>query len=100
MKIPVVLRDDYTMYLELHDAALWFHTDVHKWSQEIKKKYLEDLNLLQYLTNVPLLALVEEENTKLAKFGNLTGWEVLKPIEVNKQKYLIFIYTRSKKWVD
>jgi hypothetical protein len=53
------------MYLELHDAALWFHTDVHKWSQEVKKKYLEDLDLLQYLTNVPLLALVEEENTKL-----------------------------------
>ncbi len=96
MKVPVVLRDDYTMYLELHDAALWFHTDVHKWSQEIKKKYLEDLNLLQYLTNVPLLALVEEENTKLAKFGSVTGWEVLKPIEVNYKKYTIFI--RSKTW--
>ncbi len=94
MKVPVVLRDDYTMYLELHDAALWFHTDVHKWSQEIKKKYLEDLNLIQYLTNVPLLALVEEENTKLAKFGSLTGWEVLKHIEVNDKKYTIFI--RSK----
>jgi hypothetical protein len=97
MKVPVVLRDDYTMYLELHDAALWFHTDVHKWSQEVKNKYLEDLNLLQYLTNVPLLALVEEENTKLAKFGKLTGWEVLKSIEVNNKKYYIFI--RSKPWV-
>ena len=96
MKVPVVLRDDYTMYLELHDAALWFHTDVHKWSQEIKKKYLEDLNLLQYLTNVPLLALVEEENTKLAKFGRLTGWNILKHIEVNQKKYTIFI--RSKTW--
>jgi hypothetical protein len=96
MKVPVVLRDDYTMYLELHDAALWFHTDVHKWSQEVKKKYLEDLNLLQYLTNVPLLALVEEENTKLAKFGEVTGWEVLKSIEVNDKKYTIFI--RSKTW--
>jgi len=94
MKVPVVLRDDYTMFLELHDAALWFHTDVHKWSQEVKKKYLEDLNLLQYLTNVPLLALVEEENTKLAKFGEVTGWEVLKSIEVNDKKYTIFI--RSK----
>ena len=94
MKVPVVLRDDYTMYLELHDAALWFHTDVHKWSQEIKKKYLEDLNLLQYLTNVPLLALVEEENTKLAKFGRLTGWNILTQVEVTQKKYTIFI--RSK----
>jgi hypothetical protein len=84
------------MYLELYDSALWFHTDVHKWSQEIKKKYLEDLDLLQYLTNVPLLALVEEKNTKLAKFGIVTGWDILKQIEVNEQKYNIFI--RSKKW--
>ena len=84
------------MYLELHDGALWFHTDVHKWSQEVKKKYLEDLNVLQYLTNVPLLALVEEENTKLAKFGLITGWDVLKSIEVNDKKYTIFI--RSKTW--
>ncbi len=94
MKVPVVLRDDYTMYLELHDAALWFHTDVHRWSQEIKKKYLEDLDLLQYLTNVPLLALVEEEDTKLAKFGRLTGWNIFKHIEVNQKKY--DIYFRSK----
>jgi triphosphoribosyl-dephospho-CoA synthetase len=93
MKTPVVLRDDYIMYLELHDAALWFHTDVHRWSQEVKKKYLEDLDLLQYLTNVSLLALVEEEDTKLAKFGRLTGWKVLKQIEVNDKKY--DIYTRS-----
>ena len=96
MKVPVVLRDDYIMYLEFFEGMLWFHTDVHKWSQEIKKKYLEDLDLLQYLNNVPLLALVEEENTKLAKFGSVTGWEVLKPIEVNDKKYTIFI--RSKTW--
>ena len=43
MKVPVVLRDDYTMYLELHEAALWFHTDVHKWSQEVKKDFIKDL---------------------------------------------------------
>ena len=96
MKVPVVLRDDYTMFLELFEGMLWFHTDIKKWTSEVKVKYLEDLNLLQYLTNVPLLALVEEENTKLAKFGEVTGWEVLKPIEVNDKKYTIFI--RSKTW--
>ncbi len=97
MKVPVVLRDDYIMHLELHDGALWFHTDVNRWSQEVKKKFIEDLDLLQYLTNVPLLALVAEEDIKLAKFGKVTGWEVLKQIDVNEQKYTIFI--RSKKWV-
>lgn len=97
MKVPVVLRDDYIMHLELHDGALWFHTDVNRWSQEVKKKFIEDLDLLQYLTSVPLLALVADEDTKLAKFGKITGWEILKQIEVNEQKYTIFI--RSKKWV-
>jgi hypothetical protein len=96
MKVPVVLRDDYIMHLELHEGALWFHTDVNRWSQEIKKKFIEDLDLLQHLTNVPLLALVEEENTKLAKFGKVTGWNLLKPIEANGKKYTIFI--RSKTW--
>ena len=97
MKLPVVLRDDYIMYLELHDGALWFHTDVHRWSQEVKKKHIEDLDLLQYLTNVPLLALIEDTNTKLAKFAILTGWNTFKPVEANNKKYTIFI--RSKKWV-
>jgi len=39
MKVPVVIRNDYTMFLELHDAALWFHTDVRKWTSEVKVKY-------------------------------------------------------------
>jgi hypothetical protein len=82
------------MYLELHDAALWFHTDVHKWSQEVKVKYLEDLNLLQYLVSIPLVALVAETDTKLAKFGETTGWKKIDKAVFNNVKY--DIYSRSK----
>jgi len=94
MKTPVVNRPDYTMYLENFAGMLWFHTDVHKWSSEVKLKYLEDLNLLQYLVNVPIVALVEEDNKKLAKFGEVTGWKVIDQMNLNNGK-VGYVYTRS-----
>lgn len=75
VKTPVVVRDDYTMYLEFSYGLLWFHTDVRKWSLKVKVKYIEDLNLLHYLTGTPIVAMVVQSNKKLAKFGKLTGWE-------------------------
>jgi len=94
MKVPVVNRDEYTMYLENFAGMLWFHTDVHKWSSEVKVRYLEDLNILQYLVDVPLVALVEEDNKKLAKFGKVTGWKVIDQMNLNNGK-VGYVYTRS-----
>ena len=67
------------MYLEFFAGMHWFHTDVFNWTPKVKKKYLEDLNLLQYLVGTPLVALVEEDNTKLAKFGQSIGFKYLEP---------------------
>lgn len=94
MKLPVVNRIDYTMYVEEYAGMLWFHTDVRKWSSKVKPKYLEDLNLLQYLVNIPLVALVEEDNKKLAKFGEVTGWKVIDKMNLNNGKVGL-VYTRS-----
>jgi hypothetical protein len=94
VKTPVVNRKDYTMYLENFAGMLWFHTDVHKWSNKIKPKYIEDLNLLQYLVNMPLVALVEEDNKKLSKFGEVTGWKVIDQMNLNNGKVGL-VYTRS-----
>lgn len=95
MKVPVVNRPNYTMYLEQFAGMLWFHTDVYKWSSEVKTKYLEDLNLLQHLVGVPLVALVEEDNSKLAKFGEITGWHVFDKLNLDNGK-VGYVYTRSK----
>lgn len=94
MKVPVVLRQDYTMSLELFEGMLWFHTDVLKWTPTVKQKYITDLNLLQHLVSVPLVALVAETNTKLAKFGEVTGWKKFDKVVFNEVKY--DIYSRSK----
>lgn len=86
VKTPVVQRQDYVMYLEYFANMHWFHTDVFKWNKAVKKKFLEDLNLLQYLVGTPLVALVEEDNTKLAKFGKSTGWKYLEPLRLDNGK--------------
>jgi hypothetical protein len=93
-KTPVVFRKDYVMYLEFFDNFLWFHTDVRKWTPTVKTKYLEDLNLLQHLTNIPLLALVEKQDTKLAKFGNTIGFEFKQPF-LGQDNKMYHIYSRS-----
>jgi hypothetical protein len=83
------------MYLEFFADMHWFHTDVFKWNKEVKKQFLEDLNLLQYLVGTPLVALVEEDNTKLAKFGKATGWQAFEPYRLNNGKQAT-IYMWSK----
>lgn len=98
VKIPIVNREDYTMYLELHAGMLWFHTDIRKWNREVKVKYLEDLNLLQHLVAVPIVALVAKDNYKLAKFGKVTGWIKFDKVIFNNIEYDVF--TRSKPWVE
>jgi hypothetical protein len=94
MKVPVVIREDYTMLLELYDNLLWFHTDVSKWTPAVKAKYLEDLNLLQHLVSVPLVALIEETNTKLSKFSKTIGFE-FKQDFIGQDKQMYHIYSRS-----
>jgi len=95
MKVPVVIRDDYTMFLEFFDGMLWFHTDVHKWTAEVKVKYLEDLNMLQYLTNCPLVAMVNQRDKKLSKFGRVIGFKYEQPF-LGNDKQMYDIYSRSK----
>ena len=95
MKVPVVLRDDYTMYLEFFEGMLWFHTDVHKWTAKIKAKYLEDLNILQYLTNCPLVAMVNQRDKKLSKFSKAIGFKYEQPF-LGNDKQMYDIYSRSK----
>lgn len=96
IKVPVVNREDYTMYLELFEGMLWFHTDIRKWTPEVKKNYLKDLQTLQYLVAMPLAALVEEENIKLAKFGKSIGWIKINQLNINDKKY--DVYTRRETW--
>ena len=92
LKTPVVNRQDYTMYLESYAGMLWFHTDVRKWSSTVKKSFIKDLDTLQILVSVHLVALID--NTKLAKFARSIGFKYEQPIIGNdNEKHEI--YSRS-----
>ena len=91
MKTPVVIRKDYVIYLELFDNLLWFHTDIFKWSAEIKKKYRLDLAKLEDLVDMPLLAVVDVTNKKLTKFAESFGWVIKGQMVLNNgNKALIY----------
>lgn len=94
MKIPVVNRKYYVIYLEYFNDTHWLHTDVFKWSAEIKKDYLKDLNTLQALVDRKLYALVEDFNSKLSKFAVSIGFNYLKDLKGNDNN-VYKIYTRS-----
>ena len=93
-KVPVVIREDYTMLLELHDNFIWFHTDVRKWTPVVKKEYLVDLHSLQSLGNKYLVALIHKANAKLKKFAISIGFKFEKPL-IGKDGQMYHIYSRS-----
>ena len=91
-KFPVVQRPEYIMYLEYANDMFWFHTDVFKWTSEVKKDFVRNLDRLQDLINVPIYGLVD--NDKLGKFGEAIGFKfcsMLKGIDNNVYK----VYSRS-----
>lgn len=92
MKVPVVVRDDYTMFLEVFEGMLWFHTDVRSWTNEVKKDFIKDLNTLHNLVSIPLLALVD--NIKLAKFVKIIGFKYEQPFK-GRDNEIYQIYSRS-----
>ena len=95
MKTPVVVRKQYVMYLEFFNDYLWFHTDIHKWTSKIKREFIEDLKTLQSLLPIPIIALVKDNDTKLAKFGTTLGWTKGNTIMLNNGS-TAHIYSWSK----
>ena len=95
IKIPVVNKKYYTMYLELFNGLLWFHTDIHKWTTTIKTSFIKDLDMLQHLLEIPLVAMSRVSNKKLIKFGESIGFKYKRDF-LGKDNHMYVIYSRSK----
>jgi hypothetical protein len=94
IKLPVVNKNDYTMHLELFNGLLWFHTDIRKWTATVKNNFIKDLDLLQYLIEIPLIAMSRVSNKKLIKFGESIGFKYKQDF-LGKDNHMYVIYTRS-----
>jgi hypothetical protein len=94
IKMPIVNKKHYTMYLELFNGLLWFHTDIHEWTPSIKTSFIKDLDTLQYLIEIPLVAISRVSNKKLIKFGESIGFKYKRDF-LGQDKHMYVIYTRS-----
>jgi hypothetical protein len=73
-KVPVCIRKDYIFYLEFFEGLLWFHIDIHRWSGGVKKSCQRDFALIEDLIGKPIVALIREDDIKLARFAKSFGW--------------------------
>lgn len=95
MKIPVCIKPEYVIYLEWFDNHIWIHTDVFNWNKKVKKNFLKDVETVQSLLPLPLVALVKEEDYKLYKFANLVGFKPTMKINLNDgSKATIFSWSK------
>ena len=70
MKVPVINRVHYVIYLEPFCDRVWVHTDIFKWTPEVKRQFIQDLNSFPG----PLYALSETEGgEKRNKFIEFLG---------------------------
>ncbi|WP_375292307.1 hypothetical protein [Sphingomonas melonis] len=76
LKVPVVCRPVYTLYLEQATPAHTFiHCDIHgRWSPRIKRELIADWIALKNLHGGPLYALHAPADRKHLKFLHLFGF--------------------------
>lgn len=78
-KIPVVVTDDYTIYLEPWAGLLWVHADVKKWTPRVKRDFRERLDRVLNATKQTVYAVNEIGGFgKRHKFMIMLGWEYYK----------------------
>ena len=95
MKLPVIQDKDFIIYLEYYKDLFWLHTDVFRWSSEVKKSFISKLDQLQQVMNTEILSLID--NNKLEKFAKAIGFEFYQTtLGFDNQEYKVFI--RRNKW--
>ena len=75
MKQPVISNNDYILYLEFAYKSTFIHCDCFRWSKEIKKRLLKDLDKLCELRTEPIFAIHEIEDKKHLKFITMMGFK-------------------------
>jgi hypothetical protein len=73
LKVPVVVRDDFTIFLERFADRTWGHVDFRRWSASALRQFRADVALLVALQGEPLLVTHYPGDVRHAKFLRLAG---------------------------
>jgi hypothetical protein len=74
-KVPVIVRKDYTVYLERTSGLTFIHCDVHsRWSPSVRFDLMHDWQSFKLLHRAPIYALHTPGDRKHEKFLRLFGF--------------------------
>jgi hypothetical protein len=77
LKVPVVVRDDYTIYLERFADRTWGHVDFRRWSASSLRAFVADVKMLAQLQGASLLVTHYPSDVRHGKFLSLAGATLL-----------------------
>jgi len=95
LKIPVIIRPNYIVYIEDFQGSQFLHCDVFKWNKTVFKQLKQDWETLKELHGGPLYCLKEEDTTGYLKFIKSLGFKLLKPM-ISFSGKEVYIYYWSK----
>lgn len=79
VKVPMMIRDEYVIYIEKAYGVHWIHCDVKKWGKGVFKALLRDLNKVQLFIGETIFALFVDD--KQEKFMRMFGFKFLRDVE-------------------
>lgn len=74
-KVPVCIREEYTIMLEQHVSGTFAHCDVFKWNKTIKSRFLADWNTVTATHGGPIYALHDFHDRKHKKWLEMCGFK-------------------------
>jgi hypothetical protein len=74
MKVPVLVRKEYTVYFEEYGGFTWGHCDMHQWSPRIAKRLKGEWDVLRASHGGPIFAIHEIGDIKHAKWCRMFGF--------------------------
>jgi hypothetical protein len=96
-KVPVVIRNEYIIYLERVEDSVFIHCDVFKWNKTTKKNLHDSLDTIIKLQGREIFALHTIGDTKHKKFLRMYGFKFLDTIRagINNELQDLFVKKRN-----
>lgn len=93
-KVPVVVTEDYVLYLEDNEGFLFIHCDVlNRWTREVKNKLLKSFKEVTDKYGSPIYALHTKEDLKHEKFLKMFNFSYLQSIVgFDNNNYDIYVW--------
>ena len=75
MKVPVIQRDEYTVFFECFEGRTFVHCDVHDWKPSVHRRLASEFDILVVLHDKPVFAIDERDDPKHVKWLKMFGFK-------------------------